>query len=207
MSAFPTLPLVDYADVRGEIQSGDLLLCSGSYAFSKLIQRATASVWSHVALLLRLAELDRVMVLESIEGHGVRTIALSEYVRNFEGSGVGYKGRVAIARHSQFAAAANQDGLKAMSQFALDRFGFPYSDEDIARITLRIVAGSLGITHDQMERGEADICSEYVDRCYNTLGIHVVFDPRGFCAPSDFGRSPDVALLWELKVSSPQSAP
>ncbi len=38
---------------------------------------------------MRLDEIDRVMVLESIEGKGVRTVPLSEYVKNFKGTGQG----------------------------------------------------------------------------------------------------------------------
>jgi Permuted papain-like amidase enzyme, YaeF/YiiX, C92 family len=197
---FPQLTLVNYADVRDQIQNGDLLLASGDYAFSKLIQRATASVWSHVAFVLRIEELDRVMVLESIEGRGVRVLPLSEYVTNFEGTGVGYRGRVVLARHSQFASAATPSALRSMSQAAVDRLSYPYSDEDIAEITLRIVAGSLGIQKDEMQRGPADICSEYVERMYGLLGIKIPYDPRGFVAPSDFGRCAEIALLWELET-------
>jgi hypothetical protein len=50
-----------YDDVRTKIKSGDLLLCSGQRPFSKAIQVATRSIWSHVAFILRLDSVDRVM--------------------------------------------------------------------------------------------------------------------------------------------------
>jgi hypothetical protein len=200
MDAFPTLPLVDYEDVRANIRSGDILLASGNYNFSKLIRRATNSYWSHVAFVLRIDEIDRVMVLESIEGKGVRAIPLSEYPRNFEGTGVGYNGRLVIARHDQFETAATPEALKGMSQAAVDRLSYPYSSEDIAEITLRIVAGSIGIKKEEMTRGPADICSEYVDRIFSTLGLDVPHDPRGFIAPSDWGRWDQIKLLFELRT-------
>ncbi len=200
MAPFPALPLADYADVRSEIRSGDILLASGEYIFSKLIQRATYSVWSHVAFVLRIDAIDRVMVLESIEGHGVRTLALSEYVKNFEGTGAGYKGRIAIARHQRFSAAATPDSLKTMSQFAVDRLSYPYDSEEIARITARIVGAALGFSEGEIKRDKEYICSEYVYECYRLLGIDVPYDARGFVAPADFARAKEVYLLWELKT-------
>ena len=200
MPVFPQLPIKQYTDIRNEIQSGDILLCSGSYMFSKLIQKATGSCWSHVAYVLRLDSIDRVMVLESIEGKGVRTIPLSEYVANFEGSGSGYQGRLALARHGEFSQKATSENLKRMSQFAVDRFAYPYDEEEIARITARIVGSFLGFEKGDTKRDQEYICSEYVYECYRILGIEVSYDKRGFVAPADFARNDRVELLWELEV-------
>lgn len=200
MAKFPKLDLMDYQGVRTQIHSGDILLASGEYMFSKLIQRATDSCWSHVAFVMRLDSIDRVMVLESIEGKGVRTVPLSEYVGNFEGSGVGYKGRLAIARHSQFAAKSTPDKIKSMAQFAVDRFAYPYDEEEIARITARIVGSALGFKKSEIKRDQEYICSEYVYECYKQIGLDVPFDKRGFVAPADFAKDANVRLLWELQV-------
>ena len=200
MPDFPQLPVKLYADIRNEIRSGDILLCSGCYMFSKLIQKATGSCWSHVAYVLRLDSIDRVMVLESIEGKGVRTIPLSEYVANFEGTGKGYEGRLALARHGEFGSKANPENLKLMSQFAVDRFAYPYDEEEIARITARIVGSFLGFEKGEIERDQEYICSEYVYECYRILGIEVPYGARGFVAPADFARDERVEFLWELEV-------
>lgn len=200
MAKFPKLQLLKYSTVRDQIQNGDLLLCSGEYMFSKLIQKATDSCWSHVAFVLRIEEIDRIMVLESIEGKGVRTVALSEYVSNFEGTGSGYKGRLAIARYADFAAKATAENLKRMSQFAVDRFAYPYDEDEIARITARIVGSALGFKKSDIERDQEYICSEYVFECYKRIGIDIPFDKRGFVAPADFARVEKVSLLWELEV-------
>lgn len=200
MTDFPQLTLVNYAEVRDDLRSGDILIASGEYAFSVLIKKATASVWSHVGILLRVPEIDRVLVSESIEGQGVRLIALSEYVRNFEDTGRGYKGRIAIARHKQFEAVATPDKMVCMGQVAVDRLGYKYPDEEIAKITLRIIAGSLGLEPSEAPRGEHDICSEHGERILNVFGLPVPHDPRGFCAPSDFGRHPEIEQLWEIET-------
>lgn len=200
MAKFPKLQKEQYANVREQIQHGDILLCSGDYMFSKLIQKATGSCWSHVAFVLKITDIDRVMVLESIEGKGVRTVALSEYVRNFEGTGHGYKGRIAIARHADFSSKATPVNLKDMSQFAVDRFAYPYDEEEIARITARIVGSAIGFKKGEIKRDQEYICSEYVFECYKRIGIDIPYDKRGFVAPADFARSEKVSLLWELQV-------
>ena len=69
MDGFPHLPRKNYHEIRHEIRSGDILLCSGQSLFSTMIQKATNSVWSHVAFILRLDMIDRIMVLESVERH------------------------------------------------------------------------------------------------------------------------------------------
>src|SRR5699024_1131005 len=71
---FPRKAVTEYAKARKELQNGDVLICSGSGVFSSMIQQATDSVWSHVAFILRLDEIDRIMLLESVESVGVRTI-------------------------------------------------------------------------------------------------------------------------------------
>jgi hypothetical protein len=198
MKKFPMLPRQAYDDIRQSVRSGDVLLASGEYMFSKLIQRATNSCWSHVAFIMRLDIIDRVMVLESIEGKGVRTVPLSEYVKNFEGTGEGYKGRLAIARHADFESRATEQSLKAMAQFAVDRFARPYDEEEIARITARIVGSALGFKKGEIKRNEEYICSEYVYECYSQLGLNITYDERGFVAPADFSRDKRMQLLWEV---------
>lgn len=88
-----------YPDIRSRLRSGDLLLCSGKSWFSRLIQVATGSEWSHVGLILRLERLDRVMLLESVESVGVRAVPLSRYFENYQQTGQAYPGELAFYRH------------------------------------------------------------------------------------------------------------
>ena len=201
MTTFPALPLRNYAQARADIRNGDLLMASGDYMFSRLIQRATGSCWSHVAFVMRLDEIDRVMVLESIESKGVRTIPLSEYVSNFEGTGRGYQGRLALARHRQFERQHTPQRMTAMAQFAVDRFARPYDEEEIARIVARIAGSFLGFTPGEMRRNEEYICSEYVYECYRCFGLQVQHNALGFISPADFARESEVDLLFEIEVA------
>lgn len=198
---FSTVPERDYDDARAEIRSGDILLCSGKHPFSILIQQATDSIWSHVAFVLRLDAIDRIMVLESVEGIGVRTVPLSAYVRGSPAKPKGYDGRLLIARHAAFDAAVSQDALNRMSCFAVDRFGYPYDNDEIAKIAARITLGALGRKIPKKIKPDNEfICSEYAARCYAEVGVEMQWNPRGFIAPSDFAADPQVRAVCALKT-------
>ncbi len=187
MDDFPALPDLTYTQLRDEIRSGDLLLCSGNGPFSGLIRHATGSVWSHVAFVLRLDVIDRIMILESVENIGVRTIPLSNYVSDYNGSGKGYPGRMMIARHKDL----REENIYRLSSFATSLLGYPYNREEIIRIAMRIGLGTVGMqpqSPDPEPRREF-ICSEYVYLCLQSVGVHVEYDPLGFIAPADFARS------------------
>jgi hypothetical protein len=193
-------PPQNYDLVRGEIQSGDILLCSGSAAFSQLIQAATGSTWSHVAFVLRVDAIDRVMVLESVESIGVRTVPLSNYVRNYNATGKGYPGKLVLARHADFAQLTNQQKLNQMSQFAVDCFGCPYNSQDIARIAARIAMHSIQPHPAPIQLSpNTFICSEYAARCYTEIGIDIAWNQLGFIAPSDFAADPKVSAQFQLQ--------
>jgi len=192
---------VAYEAMRADIQSGDLLLCAGSSIFAQLIQHATHSMWSHVGVLVRLDALDRVMVLESVESRGVQCGPLSQYVRDYNGTGTGYAGRVFVARHARF---PRDDAarLKAFCQGAVDLLNYPYNSHEIVAIAARLVAGRLGWSPDAIPtNGRTFICSEYVDARLQTLGIQVPFDVQaGVIIPNDFAVDPEIVLLWEVAV-------
>ena len=87
MDANQKIPLKKYIELRESIRSGDILLCSGNSAISNMIKKATGSSWSHVAFILRLDYIDRILVLECVESIGVRAIPLRNYVCDYNGSG------------------------------------------------------------------------------------------------------------------------
>ena len=63
---------VKYEDIRNTLKTGDLVFCSGNYLFSRLIQRFTKSLWSHVGMVYYDTALDRMLILESEKLYGVR---------------------------------------------------------------------------------------------------------------------------------------
>lgn len=199
---FPKLGAKAYDAVRAELKDGDVLICSGQGLFSAMIQQATGSIWSHVGFILRLDSIDRVMLLESVEPIGVRTVRLSKYLENYGNDGKPYPGRMAVIRNSQFRQLADPDHLRVMAQFAVDQFGYPYDKDEIAKIAARIMASKIPFTDKQMKKIAPDreyICSEYVARCYEQIGLDVQWNRLGFISPADFAADANFSLVTVLK--------
>lgn len=199
VKTFPQMRAKSYESLRSSIQSGDLLLCSGTATFSKMIQRATGSVWSHVAFILRLDAIQRVMVLESVESIGVRTVPLSHYVRDYRGDGKGYPGKLLLGRHRDFAN-VSEKRRQRMAKFAVDHLGYPYDRDEILRIAARIGMRLFGFTAKEVKRDREYICSEYAWECYKKVRIEIPYNPAGFIAPADFARDRSVVAVAEIKV-------
>jgi len=198
ISKFPNLRAKRYKYVRDDLRSGDILLCAGSGIFSKMIQKWSSSVWSHVGFIMRLDDIDRMMVLESVEPIGVRTVPFSHYIKNYKG-GKGYPGRLLVARHRDFPTDQPRK-LNKLSRFAVDRFGYPYDTDEIARIAARIGFGMFSIKKNHPKWDQEYICSEYAWACYQAVGIDIEWDDRGFIAPKDFARSRRIYPVAALKV-------
>lgn len=176
-------------------------MCSGRAVFSKLIQKATNSPLSHVAFVIRAKEIDRVMVMESVESQGVRTVPLSHYLCNYGGKRKPYKGKVFVARHSGMAARLTKkpSQLKAMTQMAVDRFGYPYDRDEIVKIAGRIGLGIFRIKSNARLNDDREyICSEYVWLVYREMGIEFLNETPGFISPADFAADPNVKLMWRI---------
>lgn len=204
---YPEVPLLAYADARRDIRSGDMLLCSGSSVFSRLIQHATESVWSHVGFILRLDTIERIMVLESVESIGVRACALSNYVTAYNGQTKGYPGRIFLARHQDFAGVP-QERLASFSQGAIDLLGYPYDTQQIVGIAARIVAAKLGMASSPFSSNRSYICSEYAAACFHSIQIPIPSQHADFVTPDDFATCAAVEFLCELVVERlPQEGP
>lgn len=191
-----------YAAARPLLRTGDLVLCSGSAIFSKAIRWATRSPWSHIGMVVRLPELDRVMILESVEKYGVRAAALSRMVSGDGHHRKPYPGPVVIARHAAFEARARADPqrLSNMGVFAADRLGAPFSSGEIVKVMTRVALGGLGINLPRiLLPSDEFICSEYVAQCYRRMDIAIPWDGLGFIAPADFAADPLVEAVARLR--------
>lgn len=200
MDDFPDLPLKRYHQLRQEIKSGDILLCSGNAPFSNMIKSATHSIWSHVAFILRLDAIDRIMVLESVESIGVRVIPLSNYIWDYNGTRKGYPGRLMLARHRDVL----PNNIVNLSKTATDLLGYPYHTEEIVRIAAKISMNLVGINHltpDAPPTREF-ICSEYAYICFQSIGAEIDYNALGFISPADFARCSRVTALSFIQTES-----
>lgn len=180
------LPVRRYEDVRRELRSGDLVFCSGSYVFSGLIQRFTRSVWSHVGIVYRDAHLQRVFILESETGIGVRLVPISKYLRDYHGRRRPYRGQIVVARVNP---EPGDERVRQAVSFGMDLLTKPYDNFEIVRIAARITFRIGRRTQDRKF-----ICSELVDECYRAAGVRFVRRDN-YISPDDIWRDPSVSMV------------
>jgi hypothetical protein len=183
------LPKLDYDQARDQLRTGDLVFCSGSYLFSGLIQRFTRSVWSHVGLIYRDDQLQRVFVLESETGIGVRLAPLSKYLRDYHGRRRPYRGQIVVARVTPD---VDEGRLRLGISFGMDELTKPYDNGEILRIAARVLMRIGRRTHDRRY-----ICSELVHEAYRRaqVPLHV---GDGYVSPQDLWRDPSVQMRCRI---------
>ena len=186
------------------IRDGDILLCSCDEPFSKLIRWATKSPWSHIALAYRWQGIGRVMVFEAVQKIGVRTVPLSTFISQGATGKKPFPGKILLARHDDYAEKGGASGsaaMKRLADFAVDRFGDPFAAGEILKIGMRVAFGRLGRKMPEaLGPDDEFICSEYVAKCYEAVGIKVDWDGRGFIAPSTFAGDPKMRAIAQIKA-------
>ena len=195
-----TLKPQAYKTIRGRVRDGDLLFCSATDPISQTIRWATRSPWSHIAIAYRLEALDRVMVLESVEHIGVRTVPLSTFIsRTSEGTHP-YPGDIILARHAGFPA-GEPGTMKEMFRFAFDHLGDKFAMGEIFKILTRIVLGRFAV-HMPKSLGAKNeyICSEYVAKCFDKVGLKIPWDGLGFIGPGDFAADPEIKVVARFRT-------
>jgi len=180
------LPLHPYADMREDLQTGDLVFCSGSYFFSRTVQQFTRSVWSHVGMIYKDPTLERVFILESETLIGVRLAPLSKYLRDYHGKNRPYRGNIVIGRvHPP----VDEAKLNHAISYGMDELTKPYDNFEIVRIGLRIL-----FKVSRHKRDRKYICSELVYDCFDRIGVPFHL-PDEYVSPDD---------IWQDEQVQPQ---
>ena len=180
---------VPYEHVREQLQTGDIVFCSGTYFFSGLIQKFTGSVWSHCGIIYRDDNLGRVFILESETMIGVRIAPLSKYLKDYHGRNRPYKGRMVIGRLNPDA--AEEDIKKAIS-FGMDELTKPYDNWEILRIAIRIL-----FRMGRRKRDRKYICSELVYECFRRADVWFKFHKKSI-SPDDIWKDPRVRQVCRI---------
>ena len=188
-SAIKALQVEAYDAAREGLRSGDLVFCSGSYFFSGLIQKFTRSVWSHVGVVYRDDNLQRIFVLESETMIGVRLVPMSKYLRDYHGRNRPYKGQIVIGR---VAPDLDASRVRQAISFGMDELTKPYDNFEILRIALRILFRVGRRTRDRKY-----ICSELVYDCFRKAGVSFKLGDK-FVSPDDIWRDPSVQVSRRL---------
>jgi uncharacterized protein YycO len=189
VKAVAALPVLAYDQVRDQLQTGDIVFCSGTYFFSKSIQWFTKSVWSHVGIIYRDDNLLRIFVLESETAIGVRLVPLSKYLRDYHGRNKPYKGRIVIGR---IAPAADGEKVKKVISFGMDELTRPYDNWEIMRIAMRIL-----FRRGRKDRDRKYICSELVYEAFRKADIAFRFN-RNSISPDDIWKDARVEMKFRI---------
>ncbi len=180
---------VKYEDIRSTLKTGDLVFCSGNYLFSRLIQRFTKSLWSHVGMVYYDSAIDRMLILESEKLYGVRFAPLSKYMKDYHGKNKPYKGLIAVARLEP---ELDLEQLKKGISFGMDELTKPYDDWEILRIAMRIL-----FKRGRRVKDRKYICSELVQVCFKQIGI--VFNYRNkIISPDDIWKDQRLVMKYRL---------
>lgn len=205
-----------YEQARPLLGDGDVILFERHGLVAAVIGWGTRSRFSHAGLVLRLQATedhpDRVMLLESSEGHGCRMVPLSDAVA---GGGAHAYRPAAWVRLDRAAAIAA----------ALDRLGAPYGWRSIlldavSRLPLLAALGTLGVLRqipllgaalarlpwgkaystDDLEDAVRDVkCSTYVALAYRAGGVDLVRELADRSTdPGDLARSLALDHVTEL---------
>ncbi len=198
------MPPEPFKTISRRVRDGDLLLCSAYDPFSRLIGWATKSPWSHVAIAFRWPSLGRIMAFEAVQQIGVRTVPLQSFIRQSSTGQKPYPGKIILARHEDFAAAHGKhtsDEARRFADFAIDRFGDRFAPGEIFKIALRVALGRFDRRMPKfMGPKDEFICSEYVAKCFERVGITIPWDGRGFIAPADFANDPKIKAIGRFRT-------
>lgn len=186
LNNFQTVP---YKNIREYLKTGDIVFCSGSYLFSKAIQKLTKSTWSHVAVIYKDEELGRVLVLEAEPRIGIRLIPLSSYLKDYSYTRRPYKGKIFI---TQLNTHLENENLNKGISFGLDELTRPYDNWEIFRIFLRILF-KIG----KKEKNRNYICSELVQAIYAKAGIFFKLEDS-YVSPDTIWKDERVQMKYRI---------
>ncbi len=197
-SVLTDLPAEDLPTISPKIRDGDLLLCSATDPFSRLIGWSTKSPWTHVGIAWRWPSVNRIVALECVEKIGVHSVGLERFISQTSSGQRPYPGQIVLARH---AGIAGREHLLPLIDYAIDCMGDPFSSVEIVKIASRIAFARLGSAMpDSLKPKDEFICSEYVDRCYRTVGVELTWDGKGFIAPADIANDPHVNAVARFRT-------
>lgn len=182
------MPILAYYKLRQTLRSGDLIFTSGDYLISRAIRQATGSPWSHVGIIFKINELDRILLLESVEDAGVRLAPLSKYLKDYDNKEP-YNGKIVIARCNGLDASK----IKIIARSGIDELARPYDKDEIVKIMARVIFWG-----STWERDSEYICSELVDECFSRAGIIFKKDDRGFISPENIWIDEKVEILGRI---------
>jgi hypothetical protein len=174
------------SEIRDNLKTGDLIFFSGKHWLSDLIRWRSKSGFSHVGLVVRLPEIDKVFLIESIISHGVRLIPFSGIYGDYFGDKKDYGGRVIWARHNEL----SEIQAKELRDFALELLTRQYDSKEYIRGFWRMIVGRIRIYPDRKLT-----CSELVFECFKKVGIKLDYEKGNLISPGVIYRNKGIDFM------------
>ncbi len=187
-----------YNEIRDNLNTGDIVLFSGSSAFSLLIKGYTRSAWSHVGMVMRIPDFDMVLLWEATTladildidtgtaTKGVQLVPLSQRMKT-------YKGDVSIRQLDCDRQNLDMEGLKAFRQ---DVKGKAYEKSE-GELFKAAYDGWFG---ENVEDFSSVFCSELVAGAYQSMGLLEDGQPANEYTPKDFSSDGQLALKQQATL-------
>ena len=176
-----------YEKMRSEFETGDLLFFSGNHWLSSLIRWRSKSAWSHVGMVIKIEELDRLFLVESVIESGVRLLPLSFVFKDYGGNYMPYNGRVAWAKHVDFM--DKPETKNALREFCMDNLSKQYDRKEYWRILWRSLMG-----REKFFEDDKYTCAEFVFEAYKYANVELPKEKGVFISPGAFWRQKDLEL-------------
>ncbi|MBT6051015.1 MAG: hypothetical protein HOI47_27590 [Candidatus Scalindua sp.] len=182
-----------YKAVRGQLDTGDVVVFNGSGVISSMIKWKDKTKWSHVGMVVKSVDWDMLLLFESTtlsklkdvesrkESQGVQLVPLSERIRNYPDNRVRFRRLLRVDRDKGF--------TDIVKKFRSDMAGRPYEESklELLRSSCDDVFG------DNEENLSSLFCSELIAEMYQRLGLLNDVDdkPKGLVSneytPKAFG--------------------
>jgi len=69
-----------YEVLKDELKTGDIILFSGQYEMSKVVEKIEGSLWSHVAMVMRLPQFDFPLLYEATDLTNLPDLLHNDYI-------------------------------------------------------------------------------------------------------------------------------
>jgi hypothetical protein len=179
---------LEYAEVRDQFKSGDIVLFKGRGLISNLIKKFTKSEYSHSGIVSWWNE--RLMVLEAV-GKGVVVTALSSNVKNYHGDIEWYSCKEELSE-------IRRNSLVAYAQLEL---GKDYDTMQLIKIALRRIFKLPIDDYDKLRSRPKQFCSCYVSSAYTAIDIDLKEGASNdFTTPDDIARCGIIEKKGILKI-------
>jgi hypothetical protein len=146
-------------------------------------------------------ESDRVLVLECVQRMGVRAVPLSDFVARTSSGVRPYPGRIVQARHQDLPRARASRAWPIWRSSPSPGWATNSPKWETVKIGLRIALGRLNAAMPSLLVADDEYtCSEYIAKCYESIGLAIAWNGQGFITPADIAKDPRIVAVAEIQT-------